>query len=409
MKFPLKIAIRYIFTIRSFHFITVISVLSAIGILLGVAALIIITSLFSGFRDFAQREIISLDPHIRIILDENSAHFDRNIMYRKILSTDPKALIIPYKTSKILIAHNQGYRVAQLYLVDDSLFPMHPISEKIFVGLRQSNGFGIVAPPSLVLGINLADGIRILPGDTITISTVESFEKSAATLTFPSYFKVRVDALFRTNNTEYDNNFIFAAESQANYITKSKVFFAGFDIRCSDLDLINRIKEDLQRTFPNLTIHTWFDLNKEIMNAMQFERYAVFIVLTLIVSIAVFNILASLFMTVLEKRPDIAIFYSLGATKKQVQQIFILQGTIIGTISTILGLFAGLGFTIGQIKYEWIKLNTQKYVISALPMKIEPLSVIAIVCVSIFLAYIATIYPSSKASIINVSEAIYKE
>jgi len=135
----------------------------------------------------------------------------------------------------------------------------------------------------------------------------------------------------------------------------------------------------------------------------------VFLVLSLIISIAVFNILASLVMTVLEKRSDIAVLLTIGSTPKDISWIFRLQGIIVGSLSTFAGLILGLALTLGQIKFQWLKLNTQKYVVSALPMKISIPVVIAIVIVSLLLSYLSTIYPSKKASEILVSEAIFRE
>ncbi|MFN3781758.1 MAG: ABC transporter permease, partial [Candidatus Kapaibacteriota bacterium] len=161
--------------------------------------------------------------------------------------------------------------------------------------------------------------------------------------------------------------------------------------------------------FTQYKVLTWYELNKDIMNAMQFEKYSVFIILSLIISIAVFNILASLYMTVVEKKPDISILFALGAKSKDIKKIFHTQGILIGVMSTFVGALFGLGFTFGQIEYGWLKLNTQKYIISSLPMKISIPTLVAIVLVSILLSYLSTIYPAHKASKIKVAEGIFRE
>ncbi len=407
MKAPLKIALRYVFSFRSFHFITFISLLSGIGIAIGVAALIIVTSLFNGFREFAQEEIIGLDPHLRILPNKTQV-FDITPLKLDSLAQSYGFQYFPFVESKIILSGKEGFRVAVLYGIEDTKFYQHPIRNKVIPGSNLSRSPKI--PNGALLGITIVDLDLKFHNNSLTFITLEDFEKSALAFSLPSKYTLPIEGIFQTNNTEYDNNFIFANYSATYPILHIKPnYFSGIDIRIGNISKIEDLKEALQKAFKNFRILTWYDLNKSILNAMQFERIAVFIILSLIIAIAVFNVLASLVMTVLEKKPDIASLIAIGATKKQIKRIFTLQGTIIGAISTLVGLLLGLGLTIGQIKFEWVKLNTQKYIISALPMKIEPLTVLAIIVVSLFLSFIATIYPARKASEVNVAETIFRE
>jgi lipoprotein-releasing system permease protein len=407
MKYPIKVALRYIFSIRKFQFITFISFLSALGIIIGVSALIIVTSIFNGLREFAQNEIIGVDPHIRIY--SNTATKEMLYDICKLVEARSKATFYPFVTIKAIVEHNQNVRVAQLFAIADTVFAKHPIVRKIVLDLGPHKP-SVSLQNSSVIGISLADALRVLPGKRLSLLTIEDVDYAIINYILPSRKELFVTGIFQTNNLDYDNSFIILPESSImNFLRKQQNATYGLDIRFSSLDDINDVAREIRQKFPELKIYTWYDLNKDIMNAMQFEKYAVFIILSLIISIAVFNILASLFMTVLEKQPDIAILMAMGSPPKDIKLVFKIQGLLIGAISTFIGLLLGVGFTLGQIHYGWLKLNAQKYLISSLPMKISVPTVVAIVIVSVLLSYLATIYPSNRASKTLIVDSIFRE
>ncbi|MCX7907907.1 MAG: ABC transporter permease [Ignavibacteria bacterium] len=407
MKYPFKIALRYIFTLRKFHFITFISILSALGIMIGVAALIIVTSLFNGFRSFAVNEIIGLEPHIRIYIKNYDVTSLRNV--QDYLKKFNDLVSFSFFTTKAIVEKNQNTRVVQLFVFNDTGYNKHPIFSKLVFNINSNKN---VVPPvrSAIIGFGLADALRLMPGNNFSVLTVDDIDYAIMHFSFPTKREFSVLGIFQTNNPDYDNNYVFLPTASLVSIEKVvKSVTYGIDIRLNSIDIVEKVATEIRKNFPKISVFTWYDLNKDIMNAMQFEKYAVFIILSLIISIAVFNVLASLFMTVIEKKPDIAILLALGSTQKEIESIFKIQGIIIGIISTFVGLIVGLGFTLAQIKYGFIKLNTQKYIISTLPMEISIPTIVAIVLVSIFLTYLATIYPSKKASKIVVAESIFKE
>lgn len=407
MRLPFKIAIRYIFTFRKFQFITFISILSSLGITVGVAALIIVTSIFNGFREFAQNEIVGIEPHIRIFLKDVEKTSYKEL--QEYLINNHNASVFPFVTFKVIFESNQNTRVVQVFAISDSTFPRHPIVSKFVFNVNSKKLIQTFAN-SVNIGIGLADALRLLPGESFSLLTIQDIDYSIANFSVPSKKELTVGSIFQTNNLDYDNNYVFVSQSLADVLLKKdKSSIGGLDIRLASLDKLTDIANEIKKNFPNVSVFTWYDLNKDIINAMQFEKYAVFIIMSLIISIAVFNILASLFMTVLEKKSDIATLLTLGSTEKDIRLIFRIQGIIIGSISTVIGLIIGLGFTLGQIQFGWIKLNTQKYVVSTLPMQISVPTIIAIAFVAILLSYLATIYPSFKASKIHIAESIFRE
>ncbi len=407
MIYTTKIALKYIFTIRKFQFITFISFLSALGITIGVCALIIVTSLFNGFRDFAQQEIIGIDPHIRIVGKPNHNIDSEKIL--QLLQTGLDAKCFPFLAMKAIVQYKESLRAVELFAIADSTYQRHPIIKKAILNLPSPKSNHIYQS-NILIGIGLADALRLLPGEAFSVVTIEEIDKAITFSAPPKRKDLVVGSIFQTNNIQYDNYYIFLPQSIAKTFFKNpKSITQGVDIRLSSINHVENFAKTLREKFPQYKVLTWYDLNKDIMNAMQFEKYSVFIILSLIISIAVFNTLASLYMTVVEKKPDISILFALGAKSKDIKKIFHTQGILIGVMSTFVGALIGLGFTIGQIEYGWLKLNTQKYIISALPMKISLPTLIAIVVVSILLSYLSTIYPAYKASKIKVAEEIFRE
>lgn len=408
MNLPFWIARRYTFSFRSFHFITFISLLSSIGICIGVAALIIVTSVFSGFRDFALKEIISIDPHIRI-LPKSGNYFEANsINFEWFRNKHVESS--PFLSAKVIVNKDGNLKVAQLFGLPDTILAKGKFNQKVSYGRRFipiKNNWG--ASQSLI-GINFADALNLLPEEHFFVYPLTEIDNAITLGILPNGVLLRATGIFATNNNEYDEQSIFVDITTARKILSLKDnFISGVDIRVSDYNDIEKIKRELENHFTDFQVLSWFDLNRSIMNAMEFERYAVFIILSLIIVIAVFNVLASLFMTVVDKRADIAVLMSFGATFKHIRNIFTLQGLILGTLSTFAGLILGLGFCLGQINFQWLKLNAQKYVITALPMKIEPVTVFAIIFVSLLISYLATIIPSKRSMEIKIADAIFRE
>lgn len=408
MNFAYFIARRYSFSFRSFHFITFISLLSSLGITIGVAALIIVSSLFSGFRHFALQEIISIDPHIRIVAKTGKYISIDTLDLKKLLNKNIS--FSPFLFTKVIVNKDGNLRVAYVVAFTDTTLTKAPINFKVNFGENFIKQKGYFDATQTLIGVSFADAMHLLPNNYFTMYPLSEIDNAITYGTFPKGFTFRVLGVFSTNNSEYDENYIFASiSSLRKMLSLNENLISGIDIRVPDLKKINKIKREIEKDFHNYRVLSWFDLNKNILNAMEFERYAVSIILSLIIAIAVFNVLASLFMTVVDKRQDIAVMMAFGATSNQIQNIFKFQGLILGSLSTFLGLILGLGFCFGQLHYQWFKLNTQKYIISALPMKIEPLTVIAIVIISLLLSYLATIIPSKRSSKVNIADAIFRE
>jgi lipoprotein-releasing system permease protein len=436
ISLPLRIAFRYVFTLRSFHFITVISTISIIGIIVGVAALICVLSIFNGFKHFTERQLVSYDPHIRITTEKGVwlNNYDSIISkikeIKSIKSIAPvlQSRVVARKGSNIQIVVVNGIKennlqdfggIARSMVYGNFLFIDNEIKSN-FDGY-QSNNFLPIS-----VGAGFADKLKLSIGDTITLNSLSSLEKSMLYMYGSSELSFIITGIFQTNIKEYDEfNVYFDFNSASKLLDAPKNSTSSLDIRLNNLNEAENVSKEINKILLNYhplppsnlggdstlisppilgggrgwyNIQTWYDLHKTLYNIMQFERMSAFIILSLIIIMAVFNVLASLSMTVVEKQPDISVLKAIGSTNKLIQKIYLYEGIIIGIISTFLGALLGLGLCYGQLKYSWFTLDSAKYLIRAIPVLINKWDIVFICIFSLILSFIAAIYPARRAA-----------
>ncbi|MCX7736719.1 MAG: ABC transporter permease [Candidatus Kapabacteria bacterium] len=408
MNITLRIALKYLTTFRFNHFITYITIISIIGIVIGVAALIIVISIFNGFAEFTENQLQSYDPHLRIIPKSGVwlnyeevlgkletipeiTHSYPVIKGRVIISKDKSLKSITLNCLKLKdFAKLEGFKKAKIY----GKLNIHPQGRKL----------------NLLVGAMVADDLRILPDDTVRLMSLNMIERSLVSLSYSPGLEAQISGIFQSNNIEYDNDFAFIDFESGKYILNPPPKSASVvDIELFDGKKTSEIQKQIEQLFPNLKVETWYDLHKELYNIMKLEQLGVFVVLSLIILIAVFNVLASLAMTVVEKRQDIGILMSMGATPSMIRKIYLYIGSIIGLFSTILGTIIGLVMCYGQINFGWIKLSTTKFLISTLPVSVYYSDVLLIFAFSVIISFLATIYPAKRAADMVIIEAIRTE
>ncbi len=412
MKISSFIASKYILNFRSFHFISVISIISVIGIIIGVAALICVLSIFNGFREFTQNQLIGYDPHLRISEDKGGWLSPNKNLNKKLEEIPEISYYSSVIQSRIIAIKGSNIRVMELNAYDEksefqSGFSKSIVIGKFFTGTRKNL-------PSIVLGAGIADGLKVLPGDTITLMSFDMVETSIISMSQNNGIRVKVIGIFSTSNPEYDVIYGFVSKSTAkSLLNLNDDESTSIDIRLNSIENTNHIKEKLQSMLHNelqgYSIKSWYDFHKDLYNVMEFERLAVFIILSLIIIIAVFNLLASLVMTVVEKRKDIAVLKAIGANDKVIKNAYIRIGLIIGSISTSLGTIVGLLLCYGQINYSWFKLNGSQYLIAAIPVSVHFTDVLLVFVFTIVISYLSTIYPSRRATKTSIIEFLRSE
>jgi len=409
MNTEIKIAFRYIFSRHSFNFITIINILSLIGITIGVAALIIVISIFNAFQDIAIKQIVGFDPHIQIsnIANNNLNYNQINNYIKNNQEIDKFATI---QNSRVVFFKQNAVRVVNIKLLvsqNHSYFDF--LNNNLLIGSTKINQIGNL--PCVWIGAGLADALHTLPSDTMQILFTNNIEQSLLTFQLPNFSSAIIGGIYQSNVKDYDIDYAFASSPiMLKYFRDNNLeSYNTIEIRIKNLNKLDKITNELKKQFPNYKIENWKDLNKAYYSVMQFERTAASLLLGLIVIVAVFNIFSSLTMTIIEKRKDIAILRAIGARTNFIRKIYLLEGSIIGIIGSILGGTMGIALCYGQIHYKWFKIDATKYIMDYIPVLVKYPDVVTIVLTAIIIAILSAYYPSIRASKFEISENLREE
>ena len=410
-RFEWMVAARYLRSRRREGFISVITWFSLLGIALGVATLIIVMSVMNGFREELLSRILGINGHLSIYgTTHKLTGFDP--MAKKVRKLPGVVKVIPLIEGQIMATARgiatgavvRGIRPADLKKRDI-------VSNKIQAGsLNDFKGNHVV------IGERLARKLGIGVGGKITLISPKG--KITAFGSVPRMRAYRVAATFSIGMYEYDSSFIFMPLKAAqiyfqlpNAVSNLEVFVTKPNkARNIGLNILQSVKGTGR-------LHDWQQANKSFFNAIQVERNVMFLILTLIILVAAFNIISSLIMLVKDKGRDIAILRTMGATRGMIMRIFFLAGASIGIIGTMVGLGLGMAFTqnIEAIR-QWIQSLTgtelfaaEIYFLSQLPAVVDPAEVAAVVLMGLGLSFLATLYPSWRAARLDPAEALRYE
>lgn len=372
----------------------IINLLATIGITIGVASIIFVVSILSGFQVMNYQQILGYDPHVRVKLSGNSDTDTPLINYVRDSEEMKEFALTTEKKSALRVKDN--IKVARLLYIS-------PMSKNYLEGLNKSLLFGELQSNSqnLIMGAKLAEGLDITRGDEVELITPEALEKSARLFRQLDGSKYVLSGIFYSSVKDYDEKQIYI------YDNNPKKDF--IDIKLTDYSLTDEYVDKLQSSYKDLVIFTWKDLNSDFYKIMQFEKVMTIIVLFLIILISAFNILASLSMTVVQKKKDISILRTLGMSKNRIVAIFRNEGIFIGVIGTILGTTIGLILTYLQDTAGLIMFGKGITIQSAFPISYEYEVYLAVVVVSILLSWGATYLPTKRISKIDILDGIREE
>ncbi|MDP3684391.1 MAG: FtsX-like permease family protein, partial [Ignavibacteria bacterium] len=314
--------------------------------------------------------------------------------------------ITPFVKGKVLVVNgnlNQIVELKGINFTDKKV--ANNFSGKLILGsnLHQTNS----QTHEILVGAFLADRMQSTIGDTLSIISPTAVEKAVAIFSLPQIHKVVIRGIFLSNNNEYDASLIFCSLPEAQFIFNYKNIFQGLEIKLSDENEAFKFKEKLQTQLSNkYSVTTWYDFHKDLYSVMNIERWVAYALLLMIIAVAVFNILGSLSMSVIEKKRDIGILKVKGATAVSIRKIFLLQGFYIGIIGTFAGFALGLLVYYLQTEYKLYPLNPLEYKIDAIPMKLQLMDFFTVGGASILLSTLAALLPSKRASLTNPVEAI---
>lgn len=372
----------------------IINLLATLGITIGVASIIFVVSVLSGFQVMNYEQILGYDPHVRVKLSGKS-DVDNSLINYVRESKDMRDFALTTE-KKSALRVNDNFKVARLLYIN-------PMSKNYLDGLNQSLLFGKLQSNSqnLIMGAKLAEGLDITRGDEVELITPEALEKSARMFRQLDGSKYVVSGIFYSSVKDYDEKQIYI------YDNNPKKDF--IDIKLTDYNLTDEYVAKLQKSYKDLVIFTWKDLNSDFYRIMQFEKIMTIVVLFLIILISAFNILASLSMTVVQKKKDISILRTLGMSKKRIVSIFRNEGVFIGVLGTLLGTTIGLILTYLQDTAGLIMFGKGITIQSAFPISYEYEVYVAVVIISILLSWGATYLPTKRISKIDILDGIREE
>ncbi|QQS37885.1 MAG: ABC transporter permease [Ignavibacteriales bacterium] len=400
------IAKRYLVSKHKINFITIISMLSVAGITIGVAALIVVLSVFNGFGSLVQSFLINFDPHIRIetLTSDSSIKNSTENLFED--NSDITGFT-PFVNGKVLVYRAGLTQIVTLKGIEES-------ASKSIYGIEKSIIFGDYVletdegTDGIVIGIRLADKLQALVGDTLTFVSPVGIEKSIIQFSMPQMHRFVIRGIFNSNNNDYDLTNVYCSLKSGQRLLGYKNNIQGYELRLSNLEKSSEVKKELQNQFTpdKYLISTWYDLHKDLYSVMQIERWAAYIILSLIIAVATFNILGSLSMSVIEKKRDIGILRSMGVNEKSIIKIFMYEGILVGILGTLAGVVIGYFVLFLQINYNIYPLDPTQYKIDSLPVELRFADFFFVTGAAMLLSFFASLYPAKRAAKLNMIESI---
>ena len=391
-----KITFRYLRTQKKDGFINIISIFSFVGISLGVAVLIIVMSVMNGFRNELINRIVGFNAHVVIKPYEKPIN-QKNFQNDKIKKISSNILITNSAEGLII---NKDYTkgiLLRAYKKDD-FKKLDLVNKKSFKGNKSLN-IGHIS-----IGKELSYSINVKIGDKIVIMSPYGVNTIIGSL--PKQEAYIVDSIFESGLSDFDQNVAFININNLEELFNLENDMRHFEIYLKNPQNIQYVKKELSEIFNKDFVYTWEDLNKSLFAALKIERNVMFIILSLIIIVAAFNIISGLTILVKNKTKEIAILKSIGVQNKSIKKIFFLVGLIIGLSATLFGIFLGITFSI-YIEEVRVFLSSvfnitlfpeEIYFLSKMPSEINLKSVSIIGLVSIFITSIVSIYPANKAA-----------
>jgi lipoprotein-releasing system permease protein len=427
MRFELFIAARYLRARRRQAVVGFITVISIVGVAAGVASLIIALAITNGMRRDLQERLVGATAHVDLMRTAGDGIRDWRPLMARLAAQPHVTAVAPGLYGQVLIsrgARSGGALIKGIVPADElrvgnllqsivqgsaaELAPSYPTHDGEAVMDGAPNLMSPDFVPPIVIGNELAETLGAGVGDTLLLTSPQG-ELTPLGLV-PRYQRFRVVGIFASGFYQYDSSYAFLRLADAQRLFSEPDLISVLSFRIDDLYRAQQVGHELEQAAGNgFQATNWMEQNRELFRALKLEQVVTFIVLALIVVVAALNILIALTMMVMEKTRDIAVMMSFGVSATQVRRIFLLQGLLISSVGTALGLLAGYAASLMGAHYPFIHLDASVYSIDHLPFAPQLTDALLVAALSLGMSLLATLYPSSSAAGVAPAEALRYE
>ncbi len=424
MSWELMVGLRYLRAKRSEAFISLITVISIVGVMIGVMTLNIVLAVMTGFEEDLRDRILGFNPHI-VLVSYAGTITNPDEVVQKVKDTPGVAAAAPLVYSQVMLSSGQSVSGVvvrgvppdmedavidlKAHLTSGSLAGLGAPVEVPVEGNADEDGTPeMTTLTGIILGQELAKQLGLALGDPVSV--VSPLGTPSPVGPIPKVKRFVLAGTFDSGMYDYDSGLIYMAIADAQKFFGLGNAITGVEIRVTDLYGADQIARRIEQTLGTpFRARDWMEVNRNLFLAFRLEKVVYFIVLTLIVLVAAFNIVATLIMVVMEKRKDIAILKSMGATDRSIARIFMLKGFIIGIVGTLLGVIGGYAGCWVLRRYQFVELPKDVFYVTTLPVRVYGENFATVALVSVVICLLATIYPARQAAGLAPVEVIRYE